>query len=536
MAQLKSRSLFVRDATGFVKGFGALDVVLIATSMIWALTYMVTQYPWFYGFNPGSDLSLALPIAAIPFAFLLLVYWGIGVIMPRSGSDYVWVSRIISPSIGFAWSLFYMFVVFTTSYISICFPFTYLISSGFTIWGMLYNSPSLGSIGIYLSSASGSFFFSVFLTVVFAVFAILGSRFIKALLYTSWAVALAGVVVTWWMLASASPGIFAAKWNAVMSGYPTYEALMGAAKTAGWTPTPLAFSAVLASLPLAALFMFGGNYGGNVILGEVKGIKKAVPIALFLSLVLGVLFWAVGGYLELHAVGGDWLRALAYTWEVQPSAYTLPFPPSLPLFLSVLAYPNSLLIGIVFFTWIVGSIQALFVYFWVPSRYFFAWAFDRILPLKFASVSDRFHSPNYSIAAIVVLSVVLLGLTAYGGWSNAFALGTFLWVISYVVPALAAVILPYKKKELLAHAPGFMSRKVAGVPVLSIIGVIAAVSYGYMGYVAYTNPLITSLTVTGLLIGVGVIVVGFVVYFASAAYQKSKGIDLSLTFKELPPE
>ncbi len=533
---MKSKSLFVRDATGFVKGYGAFDVVLIATSMIWALTYMVTQFAWFYGFNPGSDLSLALPIAAIPFAFLLLVYWGIGVIMPRSGSDYVWVSRIIHPAVGFAWSLFYMFVVFTASYVSICFPFTYLLSSGFTIWGMLYNSPSLSNIGIFLSSSNGSFFFSVFLTVVFAVFAILGSRFIKGLIYVSWVVALVGVGVTWWMLGSTTPAIFAAKWNSVMTGYPTYQAIADTAKSAGWTPTPQTFGAVIASLPLAALFMFGGNYGGNVILGEVKGIKKAVPIALFLSLVLGVVFWAVGGYLELSAVGGDWLRALAYIWEVQPAAYNLPFPPSLPLFLSILAYPNSLLIAIVFFTWLIGSLQALFVYFWVPSRYFFAWSFDRILPSKFASVSDRFHSPNYSIAGIVVLAVVLLGLTAYAGWSNAFALGTFLWVISYVVPSAAAVILPYKKKELLAHAPAFMGKRIAGVPVLSILGAIAAVSYGYMGYVAYTNPLITSLTVTGMIIGLGIIVVGFVVYFISVAYQKSKGIDLSLSFKELPPE
>jgi len=504
--------------------------------MIWALTYMVTQYPWFYGYYPASDLSLALPLAAIPFAFLLFVYWGIGVIMPRSGSDYIWVSRILNPSVGFAWSMFYMFVVFTTSYVSICFPFTYLVASGFTTWGMLYNSASLTAVGVYLSSAEGSFYFSFAITLILAVFAALGSRSIKAVLYVSWAVAIIGVVITWWMLGTTTPAIFAAKWDSVMSGYPSYQALIDSASKAGWTPTAVSLSGVFASVPLAALFLFGGNFGGNVILGEVKGVKKAVPIALYLSLVAGILFWSIGGYLELSAVGGTWLKALAYSWEVQPSAYNLPFPPSLPLFLSILAYPNSLLIGLVYATWTIGSIQALFVYFWVPSRYFFAWSFDRVIPLKFADVSDKFHTPHYSIAGIVVLSGVLLWLTAYTGWSSAFALGTFLWVISYIVPALAAVVLPFRKKNLFDQAPNFMRKNLAGVPLFSIVGAIAAISYAYLGYIASTNPLITSLTQAGLLIAAGVLVCGFVIYFASAAYHKRTGLDLAMSFKELPPE
>jgi len=38
-----------------------------------------------------------------------------------------------------------------------------------------------------------------------------------------------------------------------------------------------------------------------------------------------------------------------------------------------------------------------------------------------------------------------------------------------------------------------------------------------------------------LLIG-SLIVLGFVIYFASKSYYKSKGIDVSLTMKAIPPE
>jgi len=532
---LATEQYFVRKASGLIREFGALDVLLISTAMIWALTYMVTQYPWFYGFNPGADLTIDLLIAAIPFSFLMLVYWAIGVIMPRSGSDYVWISRVFHPSIGFAWSVLYMFVVFATSIVSQCFTFTYLLASAFTTGGFLYNAPNLTGIGNSLSSPLGTFYFSVLLTVIFAIFGIFGAKLIKGLLYASWLAAFVGVALMWWLLATADPTTFAAKWNSVMTGYPTYEALYDAAVNAGWTPPVGGLAAIIGGLPLASLFLMGGQYGANVILGEVKGVRSAVPIALFLSMLLGVFFWSVGGILTLNAVGANWLYAVAYSWEVQPSSYLLPFPPAETLFLSVIAYPNSLLIGLIFFTWLFGSIQALFVYFWAPSRYFFAWAFDRMIPTKFADVGRRFHTPHVAIIAITVLAVVELWLYAFAGFPYAFVLGTFLWVVAYVVPALATAVFPYRKKDLLEQAPKFMQTKFAGIPFLTLIGVVTAVAFAYMGYIAYTNPLITALTVTGMAIAVGIVIVAFLIYGASVVYHRRRGLDILMALKELPP-
>lgn len=532
---LETKQYFVRTASGLIREFGVLDVLLICTAMVWALTYMVTQYAWFYGFNPGADLTLALLIVAIPFAFLLLIYWAIGVIMPRSGSDYVWVSRIFHPSIGFAWSVFYMFVVFATSIVSQLFTYTYLLASAFTTGGFLYNAPSLTDIGNSLSSPIGTFSFSVLLTIIFTIFAILGAKLIKGLLYVSWATAIVGVALMWWLLATTDPPTFAAKWNSVMTGYPTYEALQDNAVKAGWTPPVGGWSAVFGALPLAALFYMGSQYGANVILGEVKGVRKTVPISLFLSVLLGWIFWSLGGFLTLKAVGANWLYAVAYSWEVQPSSYLLPFPPAETLFLSVIAYPNALLIGLIFFTWLFGSIQALFVYFWAPSRYLFAWAFDRIIPTRFADVGRRFHTPHVAIIALAVLCVVELWLYAFAGFPYAFALGTFLWVVAYVVPGLATVVFPFTKKDLLEQAPAFMQKKVAGVPMLSIIGLVTTVTFAYMGYIAYSNPLITFLTVTGLAIAAGVLVVAFLIYAASVLYHRRRGLDILMALKELPP-
>ena len=526
---------FVRKASGLVREFGTTDLLLISSAMVFGLVFTTTQFPWFYGFNPGANLALSLTIAGIPFLFLMLTYWVIGVVMPRSGSDYVWVSRIFHPSIGFAWSFLYMFAVFTTAYVGGLSAFSYALSIAVTMWGLLFNSPGLVAFSNFLSSPVGVFYLAVGFTIIFALFSVFGARLIKGLLYVSWGAAILGIVLMWWLLGTTNPTIFAAKWNSVMASYPSYQALQDAATTGGWTVPAGGMAAVMGALPLASLFLFGGNYGGNVIAGEVKDVRKTVPIALILSLVLGIVYWSISGFLTLNAVGENWFYALSYSWEVNPASYGLPFPPSQPLLLSVIAYPNTILLALIFLTYFFGSVQILFVYFWVPSRYFFAWSFDRIIPTRFADVSRRFHTPHVAIGAMTVLSVIVLGLYAFTSWSTAFTIGTFLWGVAYVIPALATIVFPFTKKDLLEQAPEFMRKKIAGVPIITIIGFLTSASFLYMGYIAYTNPLITSPTLSGLGIAVSIVIGAFIVYFASLAIHKRQGLDIEMAFKELPP-
>lgn len=527
--------VFVRKASGLVREFGATDLLLISSAMVFGLVFTTLQFPWFYGFNPGANLAFSLIIAGIPFLFLMLVYWVIGVVMPRSGSDYVWVSRVFHPSIGFAWSFLYMFAVFTAAYVGGLTAFSYALSIAVNMWGLLFNSPGLLAASTFLGSPNGTLILALAFTLLFAMLSVFGARLIKGLLYFSWAAAIVGIVLMWYLLSITNPTVFAAKWNAVMTTYPTYQALQDSATKAGWTPPVGGMAAVMGALPLASLFLLGGNYGGNVIAGEVKNVRKTVPIALLLSLALGIVYWSISGFLTLNAVGENWFYALAYSWEVAPASYGLPFPPSQPLLLSVIAYPNAVLLGLIFLTYFFGSIQILFVYFWVPSRYFFAWSFDRIIPTKFADVGRRFHTPHIAIAAMTVLSAIVVVLYTYTSWSSAFTLGTVLWDVAYVIPALATVVFPFTKKDLLEQAPEFMRKKIAGIPIVSILGALCSISFAYMGYIAYTNPLITTPSISGVEIAVGIIVACFVVYFLSLAIHKRSGLDINMAFKELPP-
>jgi amino acid transporter len=533
---------FARDATGLVREFGAIDTLLFASAMVFALVFTTTQFAWFYGNTLGANLTETLLVASIPFIFLMLSYWAIGVTMPRSGNDYIFVSRVFRPSIGFAWSLFYMVIVFLVAYVGEVGPFSYAFSAALTILGLTSSSSGLTSLGTFLGGPTGTLELAALFTIVFGVFALFGTRFIKGLLYVTWLVAIIGIGMMWYILGSVSTATFASHWNSLLaSGNAnyTYSALQNTAlSTAHFPGLSTGMSAIVTALPLAFLFLFGGNYATGFA-GEVKNVRKAIPIALFLSLILGVIYWSITSSLTLNAVGSSWMTQIGYAFDqggTGSAAFPLPYAPSQPLLLAVAAYPNNALISVMFFTYLVGSLGALFTYFWIPSKYFFAWSFDRVLPTKFADVNERFHTAYISVVAIVILGIVLSYVYSFLGYSTYFTMGSVLWGVAYIIPGLALAAFPFVKKDLFAQAPGWVSKKVAGLPIVSLIGIITAIGFAYVGAIAYNNPAIGTANAFSIELAVGIVVVGFVLYFASSFYHKGKGMDLGMALREIPPE
>jgi len=368
--------VFVRNATGFVRDFGALDALLFSSAMVFALIFTTVQFPWFYGETGGTNLPLSLVVGAVPFVFLMISYWAMAVVMPRTGNDYVWVGRLFHPSIGFAWGALYMFIVLFVAFVGAgVAPFAYAFSACLTTLGLISNSASLTNLGTFAGGTLGTFELSVFLTILFAAFSIFGSRFIKGLMYGSWLAAIVGIALMWYILGTTSPQTFVSNWNTLLvpafGNKVTYQALQIAGQSAGFTLAPAGFGSILAALPLASLFLLGGNYT-NAFVGEIKNVKKSIPIALLLSLFFGIVYWSITAALTLNAVGGpSWMGAVGYSFE--SGSIALPIAPSQPLMLAVSAFPNTTLIYVMFITYLLGSLTPIFAYFWIGSKYLFAW-------------------------------------------------------------------------------------------------------------------------------------------------------------------
>ncbi|HXY82543.1 MAG TPA: amino acid permease [Candidatus Saccharimonadales bacterium] len=531
---------FVRDATGLVREYGGLDVLLFASALVFALVFSTTQFAWFYGNTGGANLTISLLVAAVPFIFLMVTYWVIGIVMPRTGNDYIWTGRVFHPSIGFVWSLVYVFGgVFFAGYVGACLnEFSFAFSIALTTVGLTSNSPGLANLGTFLGGPIGTFELGIVLVLVTGAFAVFGSRFVKGLMYSSWVAAIIGTLLMWYIMGSVSNATFASNWNTLLvpsfGNNATYQALQSGGMAGGYTPTT-GFGSIIAALPLASLFLFGGNYA-NAFAGEIKNVRKSIPIALFLSLFFGIIWWSITSTLTLNAVGTDWMSSVGYAWVNGLHSYTLPFPPSQPLMLAVAAYPNNTLIDLMMAFYLVGSLAPLFAYLWIPSKYIFAWAFDRVIPSKFADVNERFHTPTLAILGIMGISIIGLGAFLFLGWGSAFTLGTVIWGVSFVIPALALVVFPYVKKDLFEQSPGFVKTKIASIPVMSIIGLITAILFAAIAYIAYITPADVVPTTFGFEVVAAIIVVGFAIYFASWGYHKSRGLDISMALKAIPPE
>ena len=95
-----SRNLFVRNATGLVRelsAFDAFNLVFSAVLIPVGITEVMSFTPQFW---PHANMLLSFLLALPLVATCGLVYLYFTVIMPRSGGDYVWVSRTLNPFLG----------------------------------------------------------------------------------------------------------------------------------------------------------------------------------------------------------------------------------------------------------------------------------------------------------------------------------------------------------------------------------------------------------------------------------------------------
>src|SRR4029453_3573629 len=92
-------NLFVRKATGLVRSWSVFDAFIYAFFSINIVTLGFYSFSQMYFFGGGMINSLVL--SAIFLIFEIIFYASLIAVLPRSGGDYVWMTRIFGGGIGF---------------------------------------------------------------------------------------------------------------------------------------------------------------------------------------------------------------------------------------------------------------------------------------------------------------------------------------------------------------------------------------------------------------------------------------------------
>ncbi len=541
----QSSSLFVRQSSGLVREASALDA-MIFNAVFSAPVGATLAFGIFYalGTSPGADIVLALLIAFVVNIPVCIMMSMMAAAMPRTGGDYVWISRILHP----AAAVFSNFSAAISALIGAAFwarSFAVLaVGPTLAVLGAVTNNSGLISAGNAVSGSDATgqwwtFGLGLLLIIILAAAMSSGTKISFRVQNICWIIASIGTFFAFVALLIASSSNFIANFNAFAQPFThsanSYQAIQNAAAKAGFTFNGgHLFSATIPVVAIIMTFMMW-NWWSVYMAGELKSAGK---LNRQLSIMLGALVWdslfMIVGVLLLYRSAGEQFIASINFLTSTATGYTLPVLPYYNLMASIAANSPifSLLVAISFLFW---NLPAMFPNTFMPVRTIFAWAFDRILPSKLSEVNERTHAP---VPAIITASAIVLIILIWSVLSTSFftllSLGVLAGVVTILTVSVAAIAFPFRRPELYKNSPANVS--IAGIPVLPVVSVLSIIVIVGLAYVVLSYPQLGIIPWQGFAFMGSLVVVGLLIFFIARAVRASQGINLDLIYRELPPE
>jgi amino acid transporter len=546
-------NLFVRKATGLVRSWSVFDAFIYALFSINLITLGLYIFSQMYFFEGG--MISALIVSAVFIFFEIIVYAALIAVMPRSGGDYVWQSRILGGAVGFIlavtgwWFILWLWV---------------------PLYGDMFRHivlvPLLGILGLqdaalwFAGTQNGAFTSSLLTLAIVSVIVALGMKTYARIQKFSFYGGMLGLLIVLVLLLTSSNAAFRealeANATSMFGAQPgVYEATAALGANAG-AITPFAggsFLAILLLIPYMVFFNLWPNWGATLY-GEVRGATdfkrniSGMGWALAGTTVLGmILLYAInrtiGWDFYMQANGAWW----AYTWELATDAPALPFWPYPALFAAFLT-TNKLV------QFIVIALMSLWWFGWSgtvflsSTRVIFAAAFDRLLPEKVAEVDQRSGTPVYALLLMTIPSILIAYLYNYN-IANFYSLtlcSTLVIAVTFLGTTIAAIVLPYRKPELYNSSP-IAKYKILGIPLITVAGVIFGCFLVFLLYQWILDPnalygIGYSINENGYKNGTSIIymlanyLLAGLIYFGAKAARKREGIDLNKVHAEIPVE
>jgi len=556
--------LFAREATGLVREVGFMLGVIIIMSHVVGLGWQGRAFQ-FTGPRPVPTDQLPLGLPAIFWAFLvcglivMITGYAAGYVtaaMPRSGGGYVTISRVIHPVVGYnAGWLMFLAEAFSYGLIGVA------VFEAIMIFYSIALAPTVVSF-----SAEILFLGGVLIIIIFTVLALFGVRLYGWLMHGMfWPILIITVAFfAMWIAGAMDPSATGplAKGVTEVMGQPP-DVFVDLALQEGMATEISTFYDAFSFALAGAFWAYMGWYSVTFIAGEVKEANKKLPMVVLVSgfiimlVYLGASSFSAIACLEVGetTVGGhDWGFFQAYSYISRggvsdtaiAGAGITNFQDAWSTGIASLIARGmeldwlSWLIALAGVVWLANDIPPFLL---VSSRTLFAMSFDKMMPEKVASVSERWHSPTWAVIITGIFGIV--GCVAesnvadLGGYVQfAGVVGTDIYDATFLTLfCVSMMLLPLERKEIYDRAA--VKHSIGAVVGLGGIASLLAgyclftfvrESVGFMFSPSGTEDVVSAVGFWGC------IAVGIMMYVYYMYRNTTKGVDMRTLYLSIPPE
>jgi basic amino acid/polyamine antiporter, APA family len=529
---------FARKASGLVRGLSFIDafgVGFMNQGMTVSMWVMITLGLSVY---TGGNLIIATILSLIFCGIGFPLVWGIlGGSMPRSGGEYIYNSRILSPLIGIAESFGNAFVWIMWIY----------VLAPWTVTGLqwMFEFLDMSDAAAWLSTKPGLFLVSSAVNLVALLFLVFGMKFFSKAQKVVMGIATLGGIIILVVLTTTSHETFITAWNTIAAKYGSlnYTAFLETARTemaAAGTPLKSTWNWFdTFGLMVAGSWLFAYSYCITFIAGEVKRPDKTIILGNLFAVVVPAIFMIWLAAALYHLVDFQFLSASAFVDNSGGIAgYTVPWSPSFVGYAAMINRSPVILVlmassFILFNLWYVALSYLAF------PRILFAWGMDRMGPKWFSDIDYRWSTPVKNHILCFILGEI--GIAIYAFWQNPMTglSVTGMEIVSvFGITAISAIIFPFVKKvSHIWEASPYKNWKILGIPVVTIGGVVNLIYLIILFYFYFVMPSSEQPMVRGSLILYAVIWgLGILWYFFWKRRSSKVGVDVSMTYGELPPD
>lgn len=523
--------LFTRKATGLVREMSGGDALIM--NVIWInLVLGVLLYTLAPEIYPGVNMALGYALTTVVLIIPILVYAFLAAAMPRSGGEYVYISRILKPSLGFIFN--FGFAITTLLFVSLL--ATYVVSTGlvpmFATLGVITGHHSLTTLSVDLSKNGWKFGIAVVTVLICCAVNWFGLRVQIFFQRTMFAISMLSLGIAGILMAVSSRATF----QGDFARFGSYGHIIRAASQGGFDTTATDSFGKLVAFTALGFTVLALSQMPAYAAGELRRPQRNAVVSMIGALLIGGAVFTILAALAQRTFGSNFLGSMTFLSTAGSHAYpaTLPAPFFL-LYTGMLTKSTllSVLMTLGVITALLGNISLTIL---VPTRSILAWSLDSIVPDWMRKTDPRHHAPQNAIMVCGGVGLVLLVPLVFGPanlFNFVFSAAT-MQAIVFVATAVAGTCFAWRRPSLFKSSP--YNQRIGGVPVMTIIGAIATVLYAYFAVKLITDNRVGANSTSGLV----AICVGFglaiVIYAVSHVVNKRRGIDLAATYRELPPE